>query len=585
MTPAGSAAHAPGITDGGPISLPSGRGGLIGRNPYEPGWGVAEHVTAGKAEKMATTPMRSRQAATLAMATLGLGLNLRAAILLGPHLHERFEVGSGTYALLIGLPLLVAALVRLPVGVLTDRYGARVMFPAVSLASAAAVVGMGLAGSLPAVIVAGSAAGVAGAAFVVGAALVSRTTSYGRLGSALGTFGLGAAIATAISGVSWGVDPEGRQAALVLGGLLIAFAGLAAVVLRDPVETDRAGPPARKSAEMVRLSSSTSLTALYVLALGGMVAIGVYLPIYLTAAFAMEWFHTLAVTAAIVALAAVGRLAGGWWTDRRPTARLLMFCYGAAACLCVVGAVMPRTWWLVAPLIAGIAACDGVASGALLALIGKAARAETVGAVMGATGAAGALGALWYPLLLAGVSHATDSHTVAWILLAAVLLAAAWYVRRHGLQIGLGLAVRVEPEPSPTAMTIAVVDQADTGLGAAAVVARLAELATNDELVVVYGADGQMRPGVDAQVMAAGLRDRLPRHSVVAVRVGEDVDQLGRDALLLHEYIDAGALAIAVTPAAAMGTVAADLSLYLQADRVLRVSFTPATGAMLHQVR
>ena len=84
-------------------------------------------------------------------------------------------------------------MVRLPVGVLTDRYGARVMFPAVSLAAAASVFGLALADSLPAVVVAGSAAGVAGAAFVVGASLLSRTFPYGRRGLALGVFGLGAA--------------------------------------------------------------------------------------------------------------------------------------------------------------------------------------------------------------------------------------------------------------------------------------------------------------------------------------------------------------------------------------------------------
>src|SRR4051812_47621628 len=111
---------------------------------------------------------KPRTAVTLAVATIGLGLNLRASILLGPHLDQRFDVGPGVYALLIGLPVLAAALVRLPAGVLTDRYGARVMFPAVSLAAAASVLGMGLADSLPAVVAAGTAAGVAGAAFVVG---------------------------------------------------------------------------------------------------------------------------------------------------------------------------------------------------------------------------------------------------------------------------------------------------------------------------------------------------------------------------------------------------------------------------------
>ncbi len=76
------------------------------------------------------------------------------------------------------------------------------MIPAVSLASAAAVTGLGLAGSRPAAVVAGAAAGVAGAAFVVGAALVSRTFRYGRRGVALGLYGLGVPVAAGISGIS-----------------------------------------------------------------------------------------------------------------------------------------------------------------------------------------------------------------------------------------------------------------------------------------------------------------------------------------------------------------------------------------------
>src|SRR5687767_12866366 len=121
-----------------------------------------------------------RTGMTLALVTIGLGLNLRASILLGPHLYQRFGVTPGWYLALIGLPVLVAALVRLPVGVLTDRYGVRVMFPAVSLVAAASVVSLGLAGSLPVAVVAGALAGAGSSAFVVGAALVSRTSSYGR---------------------------------------------------------------------------------------------------------------------------------------------------------------------------------------------------------------------------------------------------------------------------------------------------------------------------------------------------------------------------------------------------------------------
>jgi nitrate/nitrite transporter NarK len=87
--------------------------------------------------------------------------------------------------------------------------------------------------------------------------------------------------------------------------------------------------------------------------------------------FELSWWRSLTITAPVVVLGAVARLAGGWWTDRRPTARLLPVCYAVAAALCLVLAVAPRLWWSIAPLIAALVVCDGLASGSLLALIGK----------------------------------------------------------------------------------------------------------------------------------------------------------------------------------------------------------------------
>jgi NNP family nitrate/nitrite transporter-like MFS transporter len=519
----------------------------------------------------------------LALVTLGLGLNLRASILLGPHLHERFGVSPGWHLVLLGLPVLVAALVRLPVGVLTDRYGVRVMFPAVSLVAAASVVGLGLADSLPAAVVAGAAAGTASSAFVVGATLVSRMFPYVRRGRELGAFGLGVALAAVFSAVSWAVDREGRLTALVLGGLLVVFALLVAVLIREPAPVDHTGSPMRECVALIRLASTSPVSLLYVIALSGMVSIAVFLPVFLAMALHFEWFHAVAVTGTVVTLASVARLVGGWQTDRRPTARLLVTCYGVAAGLCLVVALAPRGWIPVAAITA-IAVCDGVAGGALLALIGKAARPFSVGAVMGVTGAAGALGALIPPLLLAGLQSLTHSSAAAWAVLAAVLLAAALYVRTCDLNVGLGLAVGFRPAPGMTATTVAVLGEPDTRLCAAAVVAGLAELATNDELLVVYGVDERPRLGLSAAGLAAGLRACLPRHSVVAVPVDGNPELLGRDALLLGEHVEAGTLTIAVTPTESQHRVAADLSIYLQADRILTVSYDPAEGAELHPV-
>jgi hypothetical protein len=203
---------------------------------------------------------------------------------------------------------------------------------------------------------------------------------------------------------------------------------------------------------------------------------------------------------------------------------------------------------------------------------------------MGVTSAVGALGGLLPPLLLAGVDVLTRSYAMGWTLLALALAGVAVYVRACGLRIGLGLAVRSEPTGGPAAMTIAVVGHKDTGLGAAAVVARLADLAASDELVVVCGSDEQARPPLTAHTLVVGLRDRLPRHSVAAVRIPAMAGILERDAVLLHEFVEVGTVAVAFTPTTQLRGVAAGLSSYLRADRVLRVSFSLADGAYVHQV-
>jgi hypothetical protein len=334
---------------------------------------------------------------------------------------------------------------------------------------------------------------------------------------------------------------------------------------------------------MIRLASRTSLSLLYALALGGVAIIAVVLPVYLSAVYHLSWLRALAVTCVVVGLSGAARLAGGWWTDLRPTTGLLTVCYAIAAVLCVVAATVPGHIWLTVPVVAAIGICDGAAGGALLALIGKATRAECAGAVMGVTGAAAALGTLPSVLLtLAGGSR--HWYTAEWLLLAGSLIAAAVYVRGHGLTVGLGLAVRVEPEPGPVATTVAVVGGSPERFGLPALVARLAELAVSDELIVVYGSDEPLHHRRHAHVLVAGLRNRLPRYRIVAVRTVPRSGTIGHVTAVLGELVETGAVTIAVTPTAQLPAVTAELSHSLRADRVLRLSYTLASGAGLQEV-
>jgi hypothetical protein len=133
-----------------------------------------------------------------------------------------------------------------------------------------------------------------------------------------------------------------------------------------------------------------------------------------------------------------------------------------------------------------------------------------------------------------------------------------------------------------SAVTVAVVRESETQWGTEAVVSRLAELAVLDELLIVYGSGTPGQPGHHA--VMAGLRGHLPRHHVVALHVTDDNTRLRQDAAAaLEQFLEDGSLPVVVTPAAVVHDVTAEISNYVRADRVLRVSRT-TTGADLHQV-
>ena len=77
-----------------------------------------------------------RQAWTmLVVATIGFGVNFWAWALISPlgaFYTEALGLDALEKSLLVAVPVVVGSLGRIPVGALTDRFGARVMFPLVS---------------------------------------------------------------------------------------------------------------------------------------------------------------------------------------------------------------------------------------------------------------------------------------------------------------------------------------------------------------------------------------------------------------------------------------------------------------------
>ena len=123
-------------------------------------------------------PPARRPGVILAVATVGFVVNFWAWALLsplGPDLKQSLGLSSFQQALVVAVPVIVGALGRIPVGALTDRYGGRVMFPAISFAAVVPMLFLGLVGtrSLAGLLVGGFFLGIAGTVFAVGIPLVS----------------------------------------------------------------------------------------------------------------------------------------------------------------------------------------------------------------------------------------------------------------------------------------------------------------------------------------------------------------------------------------------------------------------------
>src|SRR5215208_2355711 len=199
-----------------------------------------------------TSPPRTAPAAgrgrALALATVGFAVNFWAWSLLSP-LAPRYQELLGlsplAVSVMVAVPVIVGSLGRIPLGALTDRYGGRIVFAALSFVVIAPVVFLAFATAYPALLAGGFLLGMAGASFAVGVPFVSAWFPPERRGAALGIYGMGN-IGTAISGF---VTPRvaasaGRPWAFLIVAIGLAVIGAAFLLLgRDAPGRPRVTEP------------------------------------------------------------------------------------------------------------------------------------------------------------------------------------------------------------------------------------------------------------------------------------------------------------------------------------------------------
>ncbi len=379
------------------------------------------------------------QGRNLALATWAFAVTFWAWNLIGP-LGVRYtgemQLTSSQKALLVATPVLVGALGRIPVGALTDRYGGRTMFPALTLLSVPFVLLVALAGNLrsfPLMLLFGFFLGIAGTTFAVGVPFVNAWYQADRRGFATGVFGAGmggTALSSALTPrmVTW----FGYTAThVILAVLLVATAALCWSAMRNsPTWKPNTDPVVPKLAAALKLSVTWQMSLLYAVAFGGFVAFSTYLPTLLKDVYSFDLTAAGTRTAGFAVAAVIARPIGGILSDRIGPRAVVALSMTGTALLAAVLAFEPPLELPAGAAFVSIAFFLGLGTGGVFAWVARLAPPERVGSVTGLVGAAGGLGGYFPPLVLgATYGLGLEHYGLGLVLLAVVAVAAlvfAW---------------------------------------------------------------------------------------------------------------------------------------------------------------
>jgi NNP family nitrate/nitrite transporter-like MFS transporter len=316
-----------------------------------------------------------------------------------PGFRELFHLSATETAFLVAVPVLLGSLARLPMGMLADRFGGRLIFTILMLSVSVPAFFSPQATTYPELLAGAFFLGLAGSSFAVGVGFVSRWFSAEKQGGALGVYGLG---------------NIGQSAAVFLGPLVAAsvgwqnvFRGTAALLVIWAVSFwlfARNAPVSvapKSVGEMFGLLArerlAWALSAFYFLTFGGFVAFSIYLPSLLRDQFHLTAPDAGLRTAGFVVLATMLRPLGGWLSDRIGGARVLSVVFSVVVPFALLLGSPSMVPFTIGAL--GCAAFMGLGNGAVFKLVPQYFPRDT-GTVTGLVGAMGGLGGFFPPLLL-----------------------------------------------------------------------------------------------------------------------------------------------------------------------------------------
>jgi len=383
----------------------------------------------------------------LALATIAFALCFASWSLIAPFaktFKSDLDLNYTEALFLTAMPVVLGSLLRIPVGVLADRYGGRLVFTVLLAFAAVPSVLFGYADSYWALLAVGLLLGVSGASFAVGVSFSSGWFSREHQGLALGVFGVGnAGTAIVFFGGPAIASAWGRPAlGWVTAAALLAGAAVFAMLARD---APRTAPPTRYSEVLRSGWRLYRLAFFYFITFGGFVAMAFLLPTLLQDWFDFSKGDASARAAGFIIAATVARPVGGWLSDHFGAYPVLILMFAGIAVDASVLASIATSPRIVPVTIACLTLGTflGIGNGAVFKLVPTEFPADA-GAAAGIVGAAGGLGGFFPPIFVGLVKDVEGTYTYGFVgLLVFVvmcLVLAVWLVRTAPAELVGGIA-------------------------------------------------------------------------------------------------------------------------------------------------
>jgi MFS transporter, NNP family, nitrate/nitrite transporter len=391
---------------------------------------------------------------------------------IGIPLKKSLGLSATEFGLLTATPVLTGSLVRVPLGIWTDRYGGRIVMTLLMASTVPAIWLMAYATAYWHFLVIGLFVGLAGGSFSVGTPYVARWFPKSRQGMAMGVYGAGnsgsavnkfvAPVLLAIGG--WTLVPQ-VYAAVMLGTVILFWFGSHS----DPKHLVPSSVTLADQLKMLKDPKVLKYCQYYSIVFGGYVALALWMVQYYVGEYGLS-IQTAALLAACFSLpGGVLRAVGGVLSDKYGAHQVTWWVLWVSwVCLFLLS--YPQTDFTVLTVdgpksfhiglnvyaftalmfVLGIAWAFGKAS--VFKYIGND-FPSNIGAVSGIVGLAGGLGGFVLPILFGVLMDLTGIRSSAFMLMYGVvwvsLIWMYWTEVRKTEMMGPDAARRPFTDPAP----------------------------------------------------------------------------------------------------------------------------------------